>query len=313
MAAGCGRGSHRGHDAWVLTAGRLQAVYLDGLGMLCASLTRDAVEILGRTDELEGYVERGSTCALPFLHPWANRLAGLRYAAAGRVVLLDPRSPLLHLDGNALPMHGVPGANLAWRTVGHAVDGETARLSAVLDWSSPERLAVFPYPHRVEMEVGLDARGLQVVTTLRPAGEESIPASFGFHPYLRLAGVPRAEWSLELPAMRRLPVDDRQIPNGVEEAFSARSLVLGDGAFDDGFRLEGDQARFALSAKGRRIGVEFQGGYPFAQIYAPVGRDFVAVEPMTAPANALASGRDLRLVEPGSELRAGFRIDCVEG
>ena len=59
MTAGCGRGSYRGHDAWVLTAGRLQAVYLDGLGMLCASLTRDGVEILGRTDEFEGYIKRG--------------------------------------------------------------------------------------------------------------------------------------------------------------------------------------------------------------------------------------------------------------
>jgi hypothetical protein len=33
---------------------------------------------------------------------------------------------------------------------------------------------------------------------------------------------------------------------------------------------------------------------------------------MTAPANALVSGRGLRLVEPGGRLRTGFRIGVVE-
>jgi len=33
---------------------------------------------------------------------------------------------------------------------------------------------------------------------------------------------------------------------------------------------------------------------------------------MTAPANALVSGRGLRVVEPGGRLHAGFRIGVVE-
>ena len=41
-------------------------------------------------------------------------------------------------------------------------------------------------------------------------------------------------------------------------------------------------------------------------------KDYIAIEPMTAPANALVSGRGLRLVEPGGLFRATFRVTVQE-
>jgi hypothetical protein len=38
----------------------------------------------------------------------------------------------------------------------------------------------------------------------------------------------------------------------------------------------------------------------------------IAIEPMTAPANALISGRGLHLVEPGGLFRATFRVNVQE-
>ncbi len=38
------------------------------------------------------------------------------------------------------------------------------------------------------------------------------------------------------------------------------------------------------------------------------GQDFVALEPMTAQASALTSGRGLRVVEAGQRFQAVFRI-----
>jgi aldose 1-epimerase len=54
--------------------------------------------------------------------------------------------------------------------------------------------------------------------------------------------------------------------------------------------------------------VELVGGYRYAQVFAPRDQDYVALEPMTAPTNALASGRGLRLAAPGETFRAAFRI-----
>jgi aldose 1-epimerase len=54
--------------------------------------------------------------------------------------------------------------------------------------------------------------------------------------------------------------------------------------------------------------VEFLQGYRFAQIYAQPGLDYICLEPMTAPANALVTGEQLPIVEIGERFRAKFRI-----
>jgi aldose 1-epimerase len=43
-------------------------------------------------------------------------------------------------------------------------------------------------------------------------------------------------------------------------------------------------------------------------VFAPQDMDYVAFEPMTAPTSALTSGRGLRVVAPGGQFRAAFRI-----
>ena len=85
-------------------------------------------------------------------------------------------------------------------------------------------------------------------------------------------------------------------------------MRAGQRGFDDGFRVLDAHAPFRLSGAGRSITLELLEGYRFAQIYAPPGRDLVAIEPMTAPTNALSSGRDLAVVAPGQRFRAAFRV-----
>jgi aldose 1-epimerase len=135
-----------------------------------------------------------------------------------------------------------------------------------------------------------------------------VPVSFGFHPYLGLAELPRAQWQLRLPAMRRLVLDARAIPTGEEETFAGLDGPLGELELDDGFALLEEGASLSLAGGGRWISVELVEGYRFAQVFAPRGQAYVALEPMTAPTNALASGRGLRVLEPGGAYRAVFRI-----
>jgi len=50
--------------------------------------------------------------------------------------------------------------------------------------------------------------------------------------------------------------------------------------------------------------VTFERGYDYCQLFAPPGQELVAFEPMTAPANALVTGRDL----PRAPWEAAFTI-----
>jgi galactose mutarotase-like enzyme len=271
--------------------------------MLGASLRHRGVELLGRVDDLDASAASGSTAGIPLLHPWANRLAGLSYRVAGKDVRLDPASPLLHFDGRGLPIHGVPWARLPWEVT----DASSSALEARLDWTREHLLAVFPFTHRLELRAALAADALTLETTLT-AGDRAVPVAFGFHPYVRVPGVARPEWRLRLPAMHRLALDASGIPTGSEEPFGPRDEPLADKSWDDGFVLEGRDAVFEISGGDLAIGVELLEGYRFGQVYAPPGKDFVALEPMTAPTSALTTGRGLSLAEPGGRFRAAFRI-----
>jgi galactose mutarotase-like enzyme len=103
-------------------------------------------------------------------------------------------------------------------------------------------------------------------------------------------------------------LDPRAIPNGADEPFGRFKTELGTNSFDDGFALMEEQASFSVAGAGRRITVEFVAGYPYVQVYAPRDKDYIAIEPMTAPTSALTSGRGLRLVKSGEQFRAVFRI-----
>jgi len=111
-----------------------------------------------------------------------------------------------------------------------------------------------------------------------------------------------------LPAMRRLASDERGIPSGAEEPFAAFDSQLGETDFDDGFAVLEERPVFSLAGAGRRITVEFLAGYRYAQVFAPKDKDYIAIEPMTAETNALASGRGLNLVKPGERFRAAFSV-----
>ncbi len=293
-----------GEPARSLVAGQLVAVFLPGRGMLGASLRLGGEELLGRVEDLPAAASRGSTAGIPLLYPWANRLGAARYRAAGREVVLDPHSALLHLDEHGLPIHGVPWAQLAWEVT----EANETRLRARLDWQRKDLLGLFPFRHRVELAVSLSPEGLLVETTVLANGGDSVPVSFGFHPYFSLAGLARSRWRLRLPAMRRLVLDSQGLPTGAETPFAGFDGALDGQAFDDGFALPGESAALSLSSPERRLTVELLAGYPCAQVFAPQDKDYVALEPMTAPTNSLIAQDGLRFVQPGGHFQAAFRI-----
>jgi galactose mutarotase-like enzyme len=132
--------------------------------------------------------------------------------------------------------------------------------------------------------------------------------SFGFHPYFGFSEPSRANWHLKLPAMRKLVLDGRGIPTGDEEPFAGFNAELGESSFDDGFALMEEQTPFSVIGATCKVSVELLAGYRYAQVFAPKDKDYIALEPMTAPASALTSGRGLRFVSPGKRFQAVFRI-----
>jgi len=274
--------------------------------MVGASLRHEGEEVLGQRGGLSAYAERGSSFGIPLLYPWANRLSGFRYSAAGREVTLDPSSPLVRLEEHGLPIHGLLAASPHWEVV----EQDAAHLSARLDFAAHlDLLAAFPFPHTVLMEVALRDATLTIRTVVEPSGEVPVPISFGHHPYVTLPGIPREEWVVTLPVRRRAGLDERGIPTGEEQWVHVEPGPLGDRTFDDLYDVLEPTPRFGLEGGGRSIAVDFVSGYPVAQVFAPPGSPFICFEPMTAPTNALVEGGPaLPLVPPGQRFAAEFSI-----
>lgn len=292
------------HRVHTLAAGELVAAFRPEHGMLGISLKHRGEEILRLLDDLDEAAATGRSVGIPLLHPWANRLDGPRYAAAGKSVTLDPESPWLMRDWNQVIVHGVPWSKLEWRMI----EGTDTVLASRLSWDRPELLAVFPYTHEVGIRATLDATGLTIETTVTATGDSPVPVSFGYHPQLGLPGLPRTEWLLDLPPMELIVLDERLLPTGTREPYPKVDRPLADTAFDHGFAFTTPSPTMSISGGGRRISVDFLSGYRYAQIYAPPAIDYISLEPMVAPTNALVTGEDLPVVKPGKRYVAVFRI-----
>src|SRR4051794_1521965 len=284
-----------GFEAVTLAAGALEATFVPQVGMVGASMRHAGEELLARPAGLPDYAADGTVLGIPFLHPWANRLSAERYEAAGQTVRLPaglPREP------HGLAIHGLRPA--AWTARWAGACGDRATLDAELDFGGH---AAFPFRHRIEQRATLDPAALRIETSV--SAPAPMPIAFGFHPYLRAS----ADADLTLPTRRRLLADGRLIPTGEGVVEYAERRPLATRTFDDGYDQLGEQPFFGLAGAGRELTVRFLHGYPVAQVFAPPGGEYVCFEPMTAPTDALVSGRGLRLA---TTFTAAFEIRVEE-
>lgn len=268
------------------------------------------------------------------LLPWPNRVRNGRYDADGetrQLAITEPRT------GNAA--HGFTRL-LPW-TVLDA--GETSVRLGLRLFPQPG------YPHVLDLTASyaLGEAGLEVEVSAVNVGEGVAPYGMGAHPYLTL-GEEAVETGhdsghgtghdsvhgtvddavLELPAAEWAPVDEQQIPvgrrtvEGTEYDFRAGRRVGGtvlDTPFTNLERDAGGLVRARLRTADGSRGVELWGGpgIEWLQVFtgdtlaAPYRRSGVAVEPMSCPPNAFASGECLVRLAPGERATHRWGITAL--
>lgn len=185
-------------------------------------------------------------------------------------------------------------------------------IAAQSDESVTLSAAIVPqtgYPYLVETSVtyALTDTGIDVSHTLTNRSDAPAPVALGTHPFLTIGGTDPRELVLRIPAETYFETDDRMLPIGESPVASGTDLRggarLGDVQLDTGFaslrRDEDGQVRTTLTAPDGRAVTLHQGeGFDYVQAYTTEGylgqSLVVAVEPMTAPAEAFNSGRGLR-------------------
>lgn len=262
---------------------------------------------------------------LPLMHPWANRLSADRFEVGGPgagdgPVEVDLRNaPHVFRDGRGAPIHGtclgVEGWDVTWLEVDEEGDGVVVEGVLAFDQRG-DLLASFPFPHRLQVrwEVldaghpdGGDHPMARCTTAVVPMGEAKVPVAFGWHPFLQLPGAGRAQWRVVLPEREHLLLDEAGFPTGEELYLPAEAEPLGLRTFDDSFRL-GTHRDVGLTCGERWLALSLDEGYTYLQVYTPPGGETIALEPMTAPVDALVRGT--HLTAEGRPVAASFTLSC---
>ncbi len=241
------------------------------------------------------------------LAPWPNRLADGRYEFNGvraQAALDEPERR------NAI--HGLVRW-LPWTLQTRHQNELSLRLQL---HPSPG----YPFSLLLEMEYHVGREGLSVTTTAHSTDGGPIPFALGFHPYL-FAGSEKVDGAiLHLPAHHTVDLDARGVPTGgltavegTERDFTMARAVgttVLDTAFTTLDRDTDGRAWASLDDPSGRAGVELWAdpGFVYLMVYTgdTLGepsrrRRAVAIEPMTCPPNALRTGKDLLVLEPGRE------------
>jgi aldose 1-epimerase len=248
------------------------------------------------------------------LAPWPNRVRDAVWQLDGEIQRLDVTEPKFH---NA--SHGL------LRNTGYTRVEQTDTSLTLGALIAPQHGWPFLLDTRVRYE--LEADGLTVTHSVDNLSERAAPWAVGAHPYFRVGDVPIEELTVTLAGATRLELDDRSNPVGVHPVAGEYELRGGRPArglhLDTGYgSLANEDARadvaWLTAPDGSSTTLWADPDFGWIQAYSPDdfprdaasgGPGFaIALEPMTAPPNALNSGIDLIHLAPGASWQGSWGV-----
>lgn len=234
---------------------------------------------------VETYVDKPPLLAGVVLAPWPNRTEDGWFKWQGRAHQLEITEPERN---NAI--HGF--AVDRWRLKEHT----ESRVALAFDI---EPCRGWPWAIQLEATYALDEQGLHHQLTARTTEPGEVPFAYGLHLYLSPQGAGAEEAVLSVDVGKRYLLNARNLPTGKTEQVRIANQPIAEVDWDDCFHGEGPLTA-VYSAGGKGVRLEMGEGLNWVQMFTPA--DFpraggpgkaLAVEPMSAPPNALRSGQDL--------------------
>lgn len=194
----------------------------------------------------------------------------------------------------------------------------------------------YPFDVTVTATYELNDKGMTVTVSARNDGDEPAPWALGLHPWVangkngetsEQRDADSAACRLKIDADTHVTVDAGLVPNGTEPVdgtkFDLRDAPVLDGrAFDDAWvdvhrADDGTTTTVFTRPDGMEIKLVGDETINAWQCYTATGAPFdqhpngIAVEPMTAPANAFRSGDHLTVIEPGKSVTTVVRYEVT--
>ena len=239
------------------------------------------------------------------LIPWPNRVPDGRFSFGGD----DYQLPINEVERNT-SIHGL----VRWAR--WTVQSPAAHL-AVASYRLPPQPG-WPYELACQVAYELHAAGLTVTTSVRNRAEVPCPLGVGHHPYVTAGTGTVDSQTLRIPAATVLEMNAQGRVTRRSATVATVFAPLGDKALDTPFtdlvRDADGRCRVELTGENGTVEVWVDEAWPYLQVFTgdtlgpPERRRGVAVEPMTCPPGALASGEGLTVLQPGDSFTGRWGI-----
>lgn len=249
------------------------------------------------------------------LAPWPNRLDGGRYVFGGTAFEVPVNEPERNTAN-----HGF-AHDLRW-----SLTSTDVMVKATVELHD---LPGYPFPIGLTARYALTEAGLTVTVGVINEGPVLAPFGIGFHPWLSPGDARVDECTLSVDASGWLETDDRLLPVGVrplpDELNFRTPRRLGTTVLDDCFTkaLRDDTGRSWVrlsSPDGKTAAIWSRAPLDYWQLctgdfpdLGPLARAGVAAEPMSCPANALASGDHLVRLHPERTWMVAWGLCLLDG
>ena len=251
-------------------------------GALVTSFSVGGRELLYLDRQTLNAADKNVRGGIPVLFPSPGKLEGDCWHAEGR--------------SGQMKQHGF-ARNLSWSVRGGAPSG-AAEITLSLD-SSPLTLSQFPWAFHAELSFALEGFELRITARVRNESDAPLPFALGYHPYF-------------------LAQDKRQVRINTRATRAFDNVVKSTLPFT-GFDLSRQEVDLHLldhgsSASALHLGdgtsISLTGSPEFTHwvVWTLAGKEFVCLEPWTAPGNALNTGERLFHLLPGREQVCELRI-----
>ncbi|MDA3951726.1 MAG: hypothetical protein PF508_21145 [Spirochaeta sp.] len=221
------------------------------------------------------------------LLPFADRIKGGRYTWDGTEYQLPINDREM---GDAI--HGFLYRTALAET--DHTDGDT-EASLTLETTIPTQDG-YPWPLRLRLRYILRDREFVVRMRVVNRGETDAPLSVGWHPYFFVPGTapgaPVDSAVLHIPADRYFEMDSDLRLTGAQNKVSGTLYdfrtprAIGTAELDVGLPLRGAERDVVLAGRRHQLHIQPGGAFQAIQLFIPPRRAAIAVEPISAPAEA---------------------------
>jgi len=198
----------------------------------------------------------------------------------------------IHDKQYQLKQHGF-ARDLPWQVIDQQTQ-DCASISLLLE-SNDQTKPYYPFDFQVIFTYQLKGNTLEIRQSYTNNSAESMPFSTGLHPYF--AAPDKTQLEFEIPS-----TDYQEKQNPSIQTFTG-SFDFGSDEIDVAFRnLTTASASVTDKSRNLHLHLSYDDIYSRMVFWTVKGKDFYCLEPWTAPRNAMNTGEQLIILEPGASL-----------